>query len=282
MVLATDLKRHYEFISRLKSLKPGALARPRPPSSALAPAAASDESAGGGRLDTSLALEVAIKFCDLGHVAKPWAQHERWTSWVTEEMFVLGDSERRSGCGISALCDREKDTSERSRGGCSNAGAATTAAAAPAPAPAASAAAVCHSAKPPCACVPVWDLSPFNAWAQTRAPPPRADLPKNQLGFQRIQGAPLVWNESLVTKKSEGTYWQTLEGQWHRGQGNFLTVTSVIPTFHCDYLESGVFSRSSRHSTFFLSGACSSPHGTAPQAQPRHRLRAKVGGRRLR
>ena len=101
MVLATDLKRHFEFISRLKSLKPGAL------SQRVAPEKASAEDAG---LDTMLALEVAIKFCDLGHVTKPWALHERWTSWVTEELYLLGDSQRLTGCGISALCDREKDT----------------------------------------------------------------------------------------------------------------------------------------------------------------------------
>ena len=51
-----------------------------------------------------------MKFCDLGHVIKPWAQHERWCTWVTEEFYLLGDSERRDGHSISALCNREKDT----------------------------------------------------------------------------------------------------------------------------------------------------------------------------
>ena len=48
--------------------------------------------------------------CDLGHSFKPWAQHERWSGWVTEEFFLLGDRERDSSVLVSPLCDRSKDT----------------------------------------------------------------------------------------------------------------------------------------------------------------------------
>ena len=49
----------------------------------------------------------------LGHACKPWAQHERWTSWVAEEFYLLGDKEKALGysssVGISAMCDRDRD-----------------------------------------------------------------------------------------------------------------------------------------------------------------------------
>ena len=48
-------------------------------------------------MDAMLAIEAAIKFCDLGHSIKPWAQHERWSVWVTEEFHQLGDRERTNG-----------------------------------------------------------------------------------------------------------------------------------------------------------------------------------------
>ena len=104
MVCATDLKRHFEYISRLNSMKPAALARRQTQDEAT-----DAQARGQGDAETPLALEVALKFCDLGHSLKPWAQHERWSKWVTEEFYLLGDSEKLMGCGISALCDREKD-----------------------------------------------------------------------------------------------------------------------------------------------------------------------------
>ena len=48
-----------------------------------------------------------------GHACKPWIQHERWTSWVAEEFYLLGDKEKALGysssVGISAMCDRDRD-----------------------------------------------------------------------------------------------------------------------------------------------------------------------------
>jgi high affinity cAMP-specific 3',5'-cyclic phosphodiesterase 7 len=61
------------------------------------------------KVETSLVLTVAIKFADLGHAHKPFNLHKLWTDRVTEEFWRLGDKEKKSGVGISPLCDREKD-----------------------------------------------------------------------------------------------------------------------------------------------------------------------------
>ena len=71
MVLATDLSKHFDFISQLKVT----------PEAALSPEGHTSQSS----LDVNLLLTVAIKFVDIGHSYKPWAQHEQWSHWVTEE-----------------------------------------------------------------------------------------------------------------------------------------------------------------------------------------------------
>ena len=93
MVLATDLSKHFDFVSQLKAAPPAAL---------------SPEHAGPN--EPTLLLTAMIKMCDLGHSFKPWAQHERWSNAVTEEFFALGDRERESCVLVSPLCDRHKDT----------------------------------------------------------------------------------------------------------------------------------------------------------------------------
>ena len=53
-----------------------------------------------------------IKCVDIGHSFKPWGQHQKWTSWVAEEFYLLGDRERElSGPEfVSPMCDRQKDS----------------------------------------------------------------------------------------------------------------------------------------------------------------------------
>jgi len=91
LVMATDLSRHFDFISSLNSLPPGSLQ----PASEPAP---------------TLLLSVAIKAADLGHAVKPWPLHYKWTQNVTEEFFRLGDREKAMGLPVSTFCDRGKDT----------------------------------------------------------------------------------------------------------------------------------------------------------------------------
>ena len=91
LVLATDLARHFDFISSLNSLPPGPL---RP----------------SERPEPSLCLTLAIKCADLGHSVKRWELHREWTRRVTDEFYALGDRERAAGLPISTFCDRHKDT----------------------------------------------------------------------------------------------------------------------------------------------------------------------------
>lgn len=86
MILATDLAKHFEITSQLKSV----------PADTLLDAAT----------DLPLVLQVAIKFADVGHTMKPWEQHERWSQRVSDEMLLLGDKEREMQLPISPLCDR--------------------------------------------------------------------------------------------------------------------------------------------------------------------------------
>ena len=85
IVLMTDLSKHFDFISVLKT--------------------APDDK----ELDEIVFMSAAIKAADLGHAAKSFEAHERWARLITEEFFALGDRERDSGLIISPLCNRELD-----------------------------------------------------------------------------------------------------------------------------------------------------------------------------
>jgi len=50
-----------------------------------------------------------MKWADLGHAAKPFPLHDKWTRRITEEFFTLGDKERALGIAISPLCDRTEN-----------------------------------------------------------------------------------------------------------------------------------------------------------------------------
>ena len=109
MILATDLSKHFDFLSQLKSIQNGRLALS---TAAAAPAASTTEflkpalPAGVGLADSQLVFATAIKFADIGHTLKPWDQHERWSLRVQDEMFLLGDKERGMELPVSPLCDR--------------------------------------------------------------------------------------------------------------------------------------------------------------------------------
>lgn len=136
LILATDLSKHFDFISRIHTMGAGSLkcsldfalqSKREPSSDEFDPS--SDLSKGpavqrraserfsvrdreGEKLavDIDLFLIAGIKFCDLGHSIKLWEQHEKWSLAVTKEFYLLGDWERSIDVPISPLCDREKDT----------------------------------------------------------------------------------------------------------------------------------------------------------------------------
>ena len=90
LVLMTDLSKHFDFVSKLNTLKTGSLQPTKAP-------------------DPTLILTLAIKGADLGHPVKPWPLHLRWSQVMNEEFFLLGDREREEGLPISTFCDRDKD-----------------------------------------------------------------------------------------------------------------------------------------------------------------------------
>ncbi|GAX78429.1 hypothetical protein CEUSTIGMA_g5870.t1 [Chlamydomonas eustigma] len=66
-----------------------------------------------------LALKIAFKCADLGHLASILEVHRKWVSLLEEEMFLQGDLERVSGLqgGVSPLMDRTKGGITRSQCG---------------------------------------------------------------------------------------------------------------------------------------------------------------------
>ena len=112
MVFATDLSRHSQFITQLRTLAStrGHAAHLR----------ASEADKGSGKewssplldtteVDVKFLLSVVIKWADLGHCAKPTLLHDAWSARVQDEFFTLGDHENRIGIQVSPLCDREEE-----------------------------------------------------------------------------------------------------------------------------------------------------------------------------
>ena len=108
MVLATDLKRHENITSTLRTLAAqhgataaGALPRLENFTSPFQAQA---------MVGVPLLLAVAIKFADLSHCFKPFHIHEHWVKRITKEFWALGDLERKLDIALSPLCDRDKDS----------------------------------------------------------------------------------------------------------------------------------------------------------------------------
>lgn len=67
--------------------------------------------------DRNLALCVALKCADLGHSAKTFVIHEKWTQLVCEEFFLQGDLEKENGLPVSIYCDRDCSDISKSQTG---------------------------------------------------------------------------------------------------------------------------------------------------------------------
>eukprot|EP00466_Bigelowiella_natans_P020331 jgi/Bigna1/43849/e_gw1.85.22.1 len=89
LVLATDLASHFAELGKFST------------------------SVASGKVDKEdadvrlMILRIALKCGDLGHVAKSFDQHKRWTGRITEEMYSQGDIEKKLGMKPSALMDRD-------------------------------------------------------------------------------------------------------------------------------------------------------------------------------
>ncbi|KAE9086603.1 hypothetical protein PF010_g20024 [Phytophthora fragariae] len=96
MILATDLARHFQRISVLKTKK----------------FAMSEEAQG---LELSLLMETMLMLADLGHTAKPFSYHQTWAERISEEFFRQGETEEHNRMPISPLCDRKQANLPRSQ-----------------------------------------------------------------------------------------------------------------------------------------------------------------------
>jgi hypothetical protein len=103
MVLATDLKRHNDITSTLRTLAAQHGATAAGLENFTSPFQAQ------ALVPVPLLLQVAIKFADLSHCFRPFHIHKHWVERITNEFWALGDRERQLGMALSPLCDRDKD-----------------------------------------------------------------------------------------------------------------------------------------------------------------------------
>jgi hypothetical protein len=103
MVLATDLKRHENITSTLRTLAAQHGATAAGLENFTSPFQAQ------ALVKVPLLLQVAIKFADLSHCFRPFHIHKHWVERITNEFWALGDRERQLGIAVSPLCDRDKD-----------------------------------------------------------------------------------------------------------------------------------------------------------------------------
>lgn len=100
MILHTDMSKHFETLSRfrmransLKDLNEEILE------------------------DRTSILCMCLKCADLGHSAKVFELHEKWTELVCEEFFLQGDLEKQNFMPVSIYCDRDDTDVPKSQAG---------------------------------------------------------------------------------------------------------------------------------------------------------------------
>jgi len=101
LVLATDMANHGELLKKFKAVASSA-------GSKLSEAADSGDLVPASPQDALVALQLALKCADLGHLSLPWSSHMRWVQRLEEEFFTQGDQEVKLGMPASFLMDREK------------------------------------------------------------------------------------------------------------------------------------------------------------------------------
>ena len=97
MILDTDLTRHFQILTKFKSLLVG-------------DSTFQDE---GNRI---LGLSIAIKCADVGHGAKGLTLHKMWSRRIIEEFYHQGDMEKEKNIPITPNCDRTSNVSKSQEG----------------------------------------------------------------------------------------------------------------------------------------------------------------------
>lgn len=100
MILNTDMSKHFETLSRFRMR------------------ASSLKDFNEELLeDRTSILCMCLKCADLGHSAKVFELHEKWTQLVCEEFFLQGDLEKMNNMPVSIYCDRDDTDVPKSQAG---------------------------------------------------------------------------------------------------------------------------------------------------------------------
>ncbi|XP_051174345.1 uncharacterized protein LOC127290025 isoform X2 [Leptopilina boulardi] len=89
LILATDITRQQEFLTRFKNYLDGNLL---------------DMKRGE---DRHFILQIALKCADISNPCRPWDISRKWSYKVCEEFFRQGDYERQLNLPVTPLCDRQ-------------------------------------------------------------------------------------------------------------------------------------------------------------------------------
>lgn len=100
MILETDMSKHFEILGKFRT---------RVISLSNMDVAVFE--------DKCQVLGMALKCADIGHSAKDYDLHEKWSMLVCEEFFRQGDIEKARGQAVSMYCDRESTDIPKSQSG---------------------------------------------------------------------------------------------------------------------------------------------------------------------
>jgi len=101
LVLATDMANHGQLLKKFQAVVSSA-------GSKLSDAANAGDLIPASPQDALVALQLALKCADLGHLSLSWTSHMRWVQRLEEEFFAQGDQEAKLGMPASFLMDRKK------------------------------------------------------------------------------------------------------------------------------------------------------------------------------
>ncbi|GAX73385.1 hypothetical protein CEUSTIGMA_g838.t1 [Chlamydomonas eustigma] len=128
MVLSTDMKQHFNIMSMFGA-KFNSGESTTAPSPGQATAGMIGDGSGitghthmymSGSLDEeakALALQMAMKCADLGHLTSSREVHKKWVCKLEEEFFLQGDKEKAASLPVSPLMDRDKEGVSTSQSG---------------------------------------------------------------------------------------------------------------------------------------------------------------------